>query len=196
MTKRWKYITIIACAEFFLLLGFAAVILVPALVPMTEHYAHGDYYCTRCGRYMYADEVRLGDRRSPPTFANAVFEETPLSKWHKEHFGDTCSHLWKLDHGGGSDSGALWGLIGRSKQWTMSGHRSPLCSLPYEDRRVLEDIYARDKETCRLYIELQLLDYNDRAMEIPDREDIKLMLQTLKHRRGDPMKMEPPSEPQ
>ncbi|MFH1731822.1 MAG: hypothetical protein ABIF82_09255 [Planctomycetota bacterium] len=184
MTARRKSVVLIVCAALLLSIA-AAPILLPALVPATQYSGGGDYYCVRCGGYMAASESGFIDRRSPPTLQPQFFRDTPLSAWHKEHFGDTCSHLWIRYHGSGTDYATLLGFEWPLATWTMSGRRPRICALTDEDRQILDELHAHDKDTCKLYIELRLVPAaGDACVDVTNKEDIREMLEKLEYDRS------------
>jgi hypothetical protein len=78
----------------------------------------------------------------------------------------------------------LFGLVVRERAWTMNGATPRIIALADADRKDLDDVFAQDKEACRLYIELRLLPRHGNGLgKMTDPASIRRELEELGYLR-------------
>lgn len=147
MSGRRRIALLVGIVLFiFLVIGM----LLPALPARNYHDIDG-YFCADCGLTKWVDETGLNAGRTPLS-TSTTFHETPLSLWHREHFGE-CPHNWLLMGSSHTTYSSFFGLVPLAKVTESVNRNEPsLLRLWDRDRARLEAMFAEDPERTRKYI--------------------------------------------
>lgn len=114
------------------------------------------FFCEECGAHRMVAEVQ--SRSSGEVLeGQAQIVPTDLSAWYEAHYPEPCEHVWQRYHFGSVGYFVLGPFRMQTGGFSSGGRSAPrLLSLDPEQRKDLEERYAKDKTACRQYIAAQL----------------------------------------
>jgi len=151
MAIRWS-----RCAWFWVLglclgLVLLAGFLPPAIPPNISHETEW-FFCQGCGVRKVVTQVKnLRDGELLESESQIV--PTDLSAWYEAHYPSPCEHVWRRNHVGTKGFFVLGPFRIRAGGAEAGSWRTPsLLSLGEQERKELDERYAKDKAACGEYI--------------------------------------------